>query len=277
LRGKAVVEGRLWERTEPDGLGLIFSRHTLDFLIWITAEDLNDKKLRWWSPADREMTVADWLFLYYAYGVLRHSAAIPGNSRPGVFSVNPLCRLAYPEDFQSLGEAAPNLDFAPWTNDLGGFILEALQGELAERWLKVEQSKQDIVSWQAMQALSRSQSVVLDALFKAIEGAGRLDLTRFVLKTLAHLLPADATSERWLVGVKDRGPTMAERTKTARDALILLRRMQTMRRWATEARGVAFFEENYAASQLWKTDWERWQGDVLHARAEAILRQVEPL
>jgi hypothetical protein len=194
-----------------------------------------------------------------------------------VFNVNPLCRLAYPEDFVILGEAAPDLDFAPWTNDLGGFILEALQSELAERWLKIERSKPSMVNWQAMQALSRAQTVVLDALFKAVEAAGRLDLTRFVLAALTPMLSADAGPERWLEGLKDRGPTMAERTKTARDALMLLRRLQTMRRWATEARGVAFFEDNYAASQLWKTDWERWQGEVLHARAEAILRQVEPL
>ncbi|HYT94891.1 MAG TPA: hypothetical protein VEL76_39605 [Gemmataceae bacterium] len=277
LRYGHVVEGRLWERSPPGALGLTFSRHTLDFLIWITAEDLNDKKLRWWSPAGRELTVGDWLFLYYAYGALRHSAAIPGNSRPFAFAGHPLCRLAYPEDFQGLGEAAPDLDFAPWTNDLGAFILEALQRELAERWLKVERNKASVVQWQAMQALARSQAQALDPLFKAVETAGRLDLTRFLLEALQHLLPPEATADRWLEGLRERGPTMAERTKTARDALMLLRRLQTMRRWATEARGVAFFEENYAASQLWKTDWERWQGDVLHARAEAILRQVEPL
>ena len=50
-----------------------------------------------------------------------------------------------------------------------------------------------------------------------------------------------------------------------------------MRGWAQEARGVAFFEETYAASQLWKADWERWQGDVLCPRADAIIREIEPL
>jgi hypothetical protein len=277
LRAGRVVEGRLWERTDPEELGLTFSRHTLGFLIWITAADLNNKKLRWPSPVGRELTVGDSLFLYYAYGVVRRSAAIPGNSRPRVFAENPLCRLAYPQDFGMLGDAAPPQDIAPWTAGLGACILEALQGELTELWLKVERNKAEVDSWQEMQGLAQSQARVLDPLFKAVEEAGRLDLTRFLLAVLARLLHPDTTADRWLAGLKERGPTMGDRTKTARDALVLLQRLQTMRRWASEARGVAFFEEQYAASQLWKTDWERGKGELLHARAGAILRQVEPL
>src|ERR1700722_15561674 len=37
LRGERIAAGRLWERTAPPDLGLSFSRHSLEFLIWITA------------------------------------------------------------------------------------------------------------------------------------------------------------------------------------------------------------------------------------------------
>src|SRR3954453_7299861 len=37
LRDGKPRDGRLWERSTPADLGLAFSRHTLGFLIWITA------------------------------------------------------------------------------------------------------------------------------------------------------------------------------------------------------------------------------------------------
>ncbi len=276
LRGNQVVTGRLWERTDPEDLGLTFSKETLDFLIWVTAEDLDAKKARWWSPADRALTLGDRVLLYYAYGALRETSVGPAAANKVVFATHALCRLAYPEDF---GKLTANFEssFVPWTGGVGACILEALQGELAERWLMVERRKVQIVTWQTMQALGRSQGQALDAFFTALEASGRRDLARFLLVTLSRLLTEDATAQRWLDGVQDRGPTMAERVQTGRAALVLLRQLQRLRRWAQAARTVAFFEESYTASQLWKTDWEHGQGDVLHARAEAILREVEPL
>jgi hypothetical protein len=60
-------------------------------------------------------------------------------------------------------------------------------------------------------------------------------------------------------------------------SLALVRHEARMRRWARYERAVAHFEEEYAASQLYKTDWERWQGDAFATRAEAIVRETEPL
>src|SRR6476620_7070891 len=47
LRGERVVEGRLWQRTPPGELGLPFSGHSLEFLVWITAARPGDKEPRW--------------------------------------------------------------------------------------------------------------------------------------------------------------------------------------------------------------------------------------
>jgi hypothetical protein len=43
LRNGKAKEGRLWDRTPPRELGLPFSRHALDFLIWITSPRKNEK------------------------------------------------------------------------------------------------------------------------------------------------------------------------------------------------------------------------------------------
>src|SRR5262249_37344194 len=78
----------------------------------------------------------------------------------------------------------------------------------------------------------RVEAAALGGLCQAAEAAGRLDLTRFLLRVLSRLLTEEATAERWLEGLRDRGPTMAERLQTARDALVLLGQLRTLRRWA---------------------------------------------
>jgi hypothetical protein len=278
LRGGRVAEGRLWQRTDPEELGLTFSRNTLDFLIWVTAESLDDRKLRWWTATGRTLTLGDRLVLYYAYGGLRQQAISQGRElgTKSVFAESALCRLGYPADF---GHAPADVGFSfePWMSEPGPCVLEALQGDLADQWVSAERQKGDYPAWAWMQDQGRAQGEALGAYLDAIDAAGRRDLGRFLLAALARLLPEGATAERWLGGLKDRGPTMALRVETARAALVVLRQLGRLRQWAQEARGVAFFEENYAASQLYKADWEHWQGEALHARAEAILREVEPL
>jgi hypothetical protein len=278
LRGGRVVEGRLWERTDPEALGLTFSRHTLDFLIWVTAGNLDDKKLGWWTTTGRKLTLGDQLLVYYAYGGLRQNAVLCHRDlgTKSLFSGNALCRLGYPADFAK-APADVEFSFEAWMCEAGSCILEAIQGDLVKRWVEVDQKKGDDPSWARMQDQGRAQGQVLGAFLDAIDAAGRRDLARFLLAVLAQRLTEGATAERWLGGLKERGPTMAMRTETGRAALVVLRQLGRLRQWAQEARGVAFFEENYAASQLYKADWENGQGETLHARAEAILREVEPL
>jgi hypothetical protein len=278
LRGIRVAEGRLWQRTDPEELGLTFSRHTLDFLIWVTAAKLSDSDLRWWTTKGRTLTLGDQLLLYYAYGGLRQvrGGSVQEPGKKSVFAGNAICRLGYPGDFAN-APADVEFSFGPWLSEPGSWILEALQGELASRWVAAEEQKEKEPSWTYMQAVGRTQGQAVSAFLDAIDGAGRRDLARFLLAALARLLAEGVTAERWLGGMKFRGTTIAERTETGRHALVALRQLGRLRQWAQEARGVAFFEENYAASQLYKADWEHWQGEALHARAEAILREVEPL
>src|SRR5262249_21694665 len=63
LRQDRTVEGRLWERTPPGELGLSFSGHSLDFLMWATAAKVTDSKQAW-QPPEEGWTTGDLLLLY---------------------------------------------------------------------------------------------------------------------------------------------------------------------------------------------------------------------
>jgi hypothetical protein len=271
LRGQDVIDGRLWERTTPSELGLTFSRHSLRFLIWITAHKPGDEKPKW-SAREEELTQADCLFFYLAYSALRETeVAHPLRTRPGFWG-NSLCRLAFSEDFQG---AVP--DFRSWTTGLGACILEALQHELAERWVASERSKGQVTDWNALRVHGRSQEAVLDAFLEGVESANRLDLARFLWQAAARLLTPDATAQLWVNAKASTGVRLADRVEAYRAALALVHRVDRFRQWEQRARGVGYFDEGYAASQLIKAEWERWGGDQLAYRAERIIREVDPM
>lgn len=283
LRDGRPVLGRLWERTAPEDLGLTFSRHALDFLMWFTAnnptlaEDAQGKsKVNWWRDNARELTVADRLLQYDAFASLAYvelAHALP--TRMG-FPRHGLARLAFPDEFASRVKETP-LDLLPWTSAPGACILEALQGELAERWLAVERSKAHIHDGARMQAVGRAQELALDALNNAVEKTQRLDLARFLLVVLHELLTPDARVVDWQGSLRNPGQRFADRAATHRATFILLHQMERLRGWQRQARGVGYFDEGFAAAQLWLAEWEHFEGDLLHQRAVHLLRQVEPL
>jgi hypothetical protein len=278
LRGGRVAEGRLWQRTPPAELGLPFSRHTLDFLVWITAARPGDREPNW-QPDEAELSDGDRVLLYLAHQGLREAAESLGAAdlrRRQPFVQHGLCWLAYPEDYTAApDDAAPN--FTPWTAGVGAAMLEALQPELAARWVQVEASKGRISEWQRMRDLGRSQERVLTAFLDAVEQAGRLDLARFLLRAAQQLLPEHADATLWVGGMPSAGPRLADRAATYQSALALLRQMPRLQGWERRARAVGYFDEGYQASQLWKADWEQCCGDALHDRAQAIVRRLDPM
>jgi hypothetical protein len=279
LRGEAVVSGRLWERTPPGELGLSFSGETLGFLVWITAVDLKRPREAVWKPEPSKCTAGDRAFLYFAYAALREQEAhrklrLP--SRPA-FARHGLCRLAFPEDFEEDADDEPP-DFVPWTDGVGSCLLEALQPELAARWVQVERVKEHLTDYAHMRALGRSQALVLDAYYKAVEAAGRLDLARFLLDAAAGVLPEGAQSGMWVGSLQaPAGARLADRAETYRAATAFLRSLERTAAWTNRARRTGYFDEGYAASQLWLADWERCDGDARLARAREIIRHLDPL
>lgn len=279
LRGEAVAVGRLWERTPPRELGLAFSGETLDFLIWVTAVDPKKPKEFVWKPELPKLTLGDQALLYFAYAALREENAHQdlGLAPRPAFLRHGLCRLAFPEDFAGVKDDEPP-DFAPWTGGAGACMLEALQPALAARWLEVERGKEDVSDYARMRALGRSQELVLDAYHQAVESAGRLDPARFLLRAAAGLLPEGAAAQNWVGGLQaPAGTRLADRAETYRAATAFLRSLERMAGWTSRARRTGYFDEGYAASQLWLADWERCDGDARLARAREIIRHLDPL
>ena len=278
LRGERVAEGRLWQRTPPTELGLTFSRHTLEFLIWITAARPGDREPNW-QPDEEELTDGDRILLYFAHQGLREAAASLGAAdlrRRQPYVRHGLCWLAYAEDYTTApADAAPN--FASWTSGVGAAMVEALQPELAARWIQMEGAKSRITEWRPMRALGRSQERVLTAFLDAVERAGRLDLARFLLRAAQSLLGEHTHSAMWVGGLSSAGPRLADRAATYQSALALLRQMPRLQSWERRARSVGYMDEGYQASQLWKADWERHDGDALAVRAQTIVRQLDPM
>jgi hypothetical protein len=278
LRGERVVEGRLWERTPPADLGMTFSAHTLDFLIWITAHRPSDKNPPW-RPREEDLTLGDRVLLYFAHEGLRNVAEGVGaanmrSEQP--FVRHGLCWLAFPDDYT----AAPigvRPNFAPWTNDAGAYMLEALQPELARRWIEVESGKERIADPQTMRVLGLAQERVLTAFLDAVEQAGRMDLARFLLHTATVLVGPHAHAGMWTANLQMTGLRVADRAATYQAATIFLRTLDRLQTWERRARGVGYFDEGYSASQLWKADWEQAQGDRLVERARAIVQQLDPM
>jgi hypothetical protein len=275
LRAGQVTHGRLWERTPPERLGLTFSRHALGFLLWIAAAKPADVRNAW-EVSEEELTVGDRFLLFLAFEALRPTFAGGLLRKRPPFTRDGLCRLAFPDDFADNDEN-PVPDFAPWTTGVGAYTMEVLQRALAQRWVEVERGKETIPDWQRMRNLGRSQEQTLNGFLDAITAAERPDLARFLLQA-AHEVLGDGLHPRQLVGgLKNAGPRMADRMETNQGALALVRQLDRFRKWERAARRVGYFDEGYARSQLWLLDWERWQGDLLHGKAQALIQQLDPL
>ena len=279
LRGERPAEGRLWERTAPAELGLTFTGEALAFLIWVTAADAKAPGATPWEPGAGGLAVGDLVLLYFAYAALREAGlhgdlALPSRA---AFFRHGLCRLAFPEDFGGAG-AGESPDFVPWTVGVGAGVLEALQPELAARWLHVEGDKENVADFAVMRAVGRSQECVLGAFLKAADAADRHDLARFLLEAAAGLLTPGATPGNWVGALATvAGQRLADRAETHRAATAFLRQLDRLKAWEGRARATGYLDEGYHAGQLWLADWERFDGDALHARAGAIVRHLDPL
>jgi hypothetical protein len=152
-----------------------------------------------------------------------------------------------------------------------------MQPVLATRWMLVEGKKESIADPRLMRALGHSQDRVLTAFLEAVEEAGRKDLARFLVVAAANLLGPHAHAGMWTGRLHLAGLRVADRVDTYQAAAGFLRHLDRLRTWEQQARGVGYFDEGYQASQLWKSDWDHFEGDGLHTRAQAIVRQMDPM
>ena len=274
LRGDRVASGRLWERTPPEDLGLEFSQCTLSFLIWLTADHPADRPVHW-NPGERDLTVGDRLLLFFAYQAMRDGPADQERVREiPQFARHSLCRLAFVEDFL---DGEPDLDFSPWMTGPGACVLEAFEPNLAARWVTLERQKLAITDPKRMIVLGQAQEATLAAFLDAIDQAGRPDLARFLLMAAATLLREASDPRAWIGPLEVEGLRLADRVEAHRAALVLPRVLSRLQEWERRARGVGYFDEGYAAGQLWKTIWEEHDGERLRGQSAEIARAVDPL
>lgn len=272
--GDQPMEGRVWQRHSPEDRRLEFSRHALDFLIWITAH--NAAQSRSWQPPIDEFTCADHLLLFLAYDALRDTeAGMAWRGRP-VFVRNPLCRLHFPDDFARQNGNEP--DYSAWVSGLGSAILEVMQAPLADRWLTIEIGKQTITDWTPLRELCQAQDVALDRLLPQLESAGRTDLARFILVASQRYFAQPVAVQRLIGGLQGSGPPrLADRYAIQRSAAVLGRSLQCLAQWKRQAQSVSYLDDGYAAAQFFLAQWEGHDGDSALAGANQLLQQLEPV
>jgi hypothetical protein len=278
LRNGRPAAGRAWDRTPLDERALAFSPAVVEFLLWATSEKVHDTRAAWDAPA-KSLTPADELFFWLAFDACRVDPDVASALRKKeAVRSNPLGWISYPGDLTDAdAEPAPPA-FAPLFAGERAAILECLQPHLTHRWLRGERAKGQTGDWRRMRVQGRAEAAGLAAFLAAADAAKRPDLARFVLATNAGLFQTDLPPLFWTGGLQGSGPPrLADRLDTLRAALAVPRQMATLAEWHQKYRGVAYFDDDYAASQLWKRDWEAADGDRVAARARATLEQVEPL
>ena len=276
LAAGAIAEGRVWQRLPPDKLGLDFSPQTLDFLLWATAADCLKPESLWKPIARRKLTLGDRWLLTTAYGAVRDSDLGRMWAQREPWRSDALCQLWFAADFEP--QAKPlDLDFEPWLLPAGLAVLEAEEMRLARRWVEMEREKSRVVAPPRLQAMAASQGRVLNTWLTTIDRAGRRDLSRFLLAAVAELLREKPRLADWLGRLEVGELRLADRQATYRSALVVLQEFQSLAGWQAEARGVGYFDEEYQAAQLWKSDWEAYNGDSLAAAARGLLDQAQRL
>lgn len=277
LRDRQPTGGRVWGRSPPDDRTLAFSTHVVEFLLWATAERVHETQAPWDAPP-AELTAADELFFWLAWDAARADGEVTGVfRRKAAFRHNRLLWLTVPGELTDEDEPTPP-DFAPLFAGTRAVILECLQPHLTARWLRSERQKGQLGDWRRMRQQGRAEVAALAAFLEAAHAAGRTDLARWVLQTNSALFRTDLTPAFWTGGLPAGAPgRLADRLDAQRAALAVPRQMETLANWQAAARGVGYFDDDYAASQLWKQTWEAADGDAVAARAAAAVAALEPL
>jgi hypothetical protein len=302
----------LWQRTAPADLGLTFSGVSLEFLLWCTAgHPLKSPLPKFPKPP----TVGDRLLFALAYDAVRDTELANGLLRLKLMR-DPLFALLFAEDCggklvadylaAQAAEAAPEparggraartahvdrgpldgapspeqipaFDCEPWLSGPGAALLEALQTWLADRWCMLEKRKSVYTDPRMLIAVGVFQGRILDDFLAGADRAGRRDLARFLLVAARRTLADPEYTGPYFRHVRFADLRLADRARVYQAGLASFQRLATLEGWERAARAVSYIDEDYAASQLWKSDWETLHGAETYRHAQAVIREVQPL
>lgn len=272
IHDESIVEGRLWQRSPLEHRQLEFSRHTLEWLIWLTAENPGKPESLPNIPWD-DCTVGDAVLFLLTFARLRETPAEANLLGTGVIKGNSLVALVFPEAFADQECSSSVEEIGRWFRPDRAWLLEALQPWSRMRWLETETEKRRVLSRDELQNVGAAQQAILDAYLDAADRSGRRDLTRFVMDVAVDLLRSSTDDDRanWFDRVDVGDLRIADRQSVYESGLVLLRSLSRLDQWNQSARNIGFYDEEYEASQLWKSDWEKWNGDSVCRQAREIV------
>lgn len=268
LRDGAPVGGRLWRRWPLAERKLSFSRFAIEFLVALTSGGALPSR-----PIDEQSRADQWL-VFLVYDAFRQSeAAVFWRDRP-VFVSNPLCRLAWPEDFARQDRKA--ISFDGWSAGLGAVILEALHDRLAERWLTAQRGLRLIGDPDTLREAAENMTTTVDRYLDAI-AVSRRDLAGWLLRAATRYCQAGVQVSHVVGPLPTAGMRLAERYALLRSAAVLPAALERLARWEQEARSVSFLDEGYAPAQFFLGLWEEQGAGPALAVARRLLRETDPL
>jgi hypothetical protein len=260
--------GRLWQRHSPPLLR--FGTATWHVLRWLCSEPMHQPPP---LPPGRR-SAADELCWYRAAVLLDASGY---RDAVAALAGSPLCRLAFP-DLMYPSDELPDLSVL--CDGAAAVVMEALQGELAERWLAMERHKSRISAAAELERIGLSQEQVLTGFLDAIDRAGRRDLGSFLVDAAHALLRARPAARLWIRSLAP-GSSLEDRQAAARAAGSFLRAVCRIHGWWQELGTVAFFDEGYEAAQALLARWQLLGRDGFDHAARLVreldsLRVLEP-
>ncbi len=276
LRGGRPTTGRLWERAPLEERELEFSGRSLEWLIWLTANDPTRPAAKLKFQSSRGWTLGDELLQSLAFDLLGDSPVASSLARLTGFRTNALVQLAWPDAFAKT-QTEVEIDFTPWLRPERTWVLETLQPAFAARFGNLETSKQELTDAGRLRAVGERQSRALSAYLDALEAAGRWDLAFCLFDGVRELMEGTARTLPWFGRLDVSALRMADRAETYRAGLACLHAFRRLVQWNERARNVGYVDEEYELAQLWKADWERNEGDVVVGHVEDVLRRHDLL
>ncbi len=251
--------GRLWERHQAPTLE--FSESSELLLRWLTSHDVIA------APALSAVpkTVGDDILFFLALSAAENASCGGAVAKQKGTRRSPLCWLGFPElmaanwgkrQKQSVSDFVAKTVFGKSFSRYGdGMVLEALSDELAERWREVEFAKSEITRNSEMIELGNTQTAVLGGYLEAIDGFGRRDLARFIVRAGAAVAEAKVTAAETIGNLESRR-SISERVEAMKAAAAFLEQLETVARWADAAATTNYIDDDYVAAQIFAKIWE---------------------
>ena len=272
LHQRQIMSGRVWDRYPIEHLQLEFTSCTLDFLLWLTADDRHDAAVHLEHATSRPV-VGDALFQLFAYERVRDTPIQALLQRWPVMGHNALALLHFPTELTHNPLQCGEVDWPFWTTGPGTWCLETLQRQLAEQWESSERQKLKEWGQPAMLQTAADQQAVLDVLYQHLDTLRRFDLARFLLMTSERLLGDDAYRHALRRRAGETG-IPEDRVRQALAATVTVRQLRQLRDWERRARQVGYHDLGYPQAQLWLSEWEVHHGSDQCARLDDLLNDI---